>query len=101
MKNIIFFIAVSGVISVSAFAAESIGIEGVILNSKKCAPLKIVKGVLLSSSKKIVVCAGDFRTADFTNGATKSALTDGKTYYIMGELHEGALSVNEVAARSE
>ena len=87
--------------STNAFASESVTIEGKILDSKHCAPLKMVKGMVSGTNRRIVVCAGDVNTASFTNGANKSALTDGKTYFIVGKLFERTLSVSEIAAMNE
>ena len=76
-------------------------IEGKFQDSAQCAPLKQIVGTFYGTNDAITVCAGDLATADFTNGATSSALSDGKLYDIMGSYHEGTLSVNEVAKLSE
>jgi hypothetical protein len=95
------FVVVAGFASLS-FGDENVVIEGAIKDSDYCAPLKSVEGTISGTNDKITVCAGDLNTADYTNGASRSeALTDGKLYYIVGTLHEGTLSVSEVAKLSE
>jgi hypothetical protein len=81
---------------------ENVVIQGKIVEDASCAPLtNAVDGVDSATGKAIHACAADLQTASFTNGATPDALTDHKTYYIVGTLHEGILSVSEIARIGE
>lgn len=93
--------------SVTCFAQESVVIEGKFVHSKNCNPKVLanaVVGKISDSRGSIQVCAEDvlsLKDEDFTNGAKHSALIDYGTYFIVGKLHEGTLSVAEVAMMRE
>lgn len=89
------------------FAQDSILIEGKFIHRRDCNSRVLanaVVGKVSGTGRPINACAKDVLTLkeqNFTNGATHTALINFGTYFIVGKLHEGTLSVVEVAEMLE
>ncbi len=70
----------------SAFAHSAITVQGQIHNDESCDSLSAVTGTNVDSGALVSACAEGLEKANFTNGATASALSDRGTYYIVGTI---------------
>src|ERR1700722_13711495 len=86
-------------ISTAAFADVRILIQGTFGPAEGCTPGLAVTGVVSGTQDPISLCTYNADQANFTNGASDAALTDGKTYYVEGvEQGEGeVLVINEIS----